>query len=658
MSPKKSPRTVRPTFRPTLVTGGREAGTLVVRDGSRLRLARALPEDGRQIEAFLERLPAADREEVTGSLRLDDGQLSSFLDHLALQGEGEAFVVQAEDEDQVVAFGAYRLLSGVLDAASVSIAVAPQLRKMGIGTLLLERIAVLAARRGVGRLVGVAQAQNKPIMNLYRSAGFRPDTREEKDSVSFLISTRPKDAERARRSIRGRTFTTASLRPLFFPRSVAVVGASRDPKSVGFRLLESLVRHRFNGPVYPVNPKAQHVLSIRAYPSLESIGEPIDLAILAVPARVIPKVVESCAAVGVRALIVISAGFAEIGEEGRQRQQELLELVHARGMRMVGPNCLGVVHPHPDVRLNASFSRIAPEHGSVALCSQSGALGVAIIALTRRLDLGLSSFVSVGNKADITGNDLLEYWEEDSDTDVILFYLESFGAPRRFARLARRVGRAKPIVVVKAGRSQAGSRAASSHTAALTAADTAVDALFSQTGVIRAGTLEEMFGIARLLTDQPLPTGRRVAVVTNSGGPAILCADALDASGMRVEPLAQSTRDALATLLPAEASTGNPIDMIASAGPETYLSIIEIVLAADEVDALVVIYTPVGMFDTAEVGRAVIAGVEAARLHGGACKPVLASIVGDDVSTFVLQSSGGERIPVYPFPEALGRCLG
>lgn len=357
---------------------------------------------------------------------------------------------------------------------------------------------------------------------------------------------------------------------------------------------------------------------------------------------------------------------------------------------MVGPNCLGLVHTDPDVRLNASFAPRMPPPGSVALCSQSGALGVAIIALARRLGLGLSSFVSVGNKADVTGNDLLEYWEEDPLTRVVLFYLESFGDPRRFARLARRVGRRKPIVVVKAGRTKAGSRAASSHTAALTAAETAVDALFGQTGIIRADTLEEMFGVARALVDQPLPAGRRVAVITNAGGPAILCTDALEASGMRVEPFSDALQAELREFLPAAASPRNPVDMIASADPAGYRRASETVLASDEVDALVVIYTPVETAGTAAYGRAVLEGVRAARERGGAGKPVYAAIVGEEAETYALEEEEGpategtaaeargadasregapsrperaadghaERIPVFPFPEEIGRVLG
>lgn len=326
-------------------------------------------------------------------------------------------------------------------------------------------------------------------------------------------------------------------------------------------------------------------------------------------------------------------------------------------MRMIGPNCLGILHTHPEVRLNASFAPEMPPPGTVALCSQSGALGVAIIALARRVGLGLSSFVSVGNKADVADDDLLEYWEEDDGARVLLFYMESFARPRRFGRIARRVGRTKPIVVVKAGRTEAGGRAAGSHTAALTATETAVDALFRQTGIIRADTLEEMFGIARALTQQPLPRGRRAGIVSNAGGPAILCADALETAGLEVVSLAERTRAALSRILPASAAVGNPIDMIATAGIDAYRRAIEIMLGADEIDALVVMHTPVGTADTAAVEKAIGQAVEAVRGSGCPDKPVLASVVGGDGDVHAI-ATGGTEIPVYPFPEMIGKVMG
>jgi len=450
-----------------------------------------------------------------------------------------------------------------------------------------------------------------------------------------------------------------TLDALLRPRSVVVVGASRDPSGIGHRILKALVRDGFQGPVYPVNPKATHVASIAAYPSVEAIEAPVDLAVIAVPASAVPEAVESCIRSGVRGIVLITAGFAETGKEGRSRQDALVNRLRGAGIRMVGPNCLGLIHTHPEIRLNASFAPAMPPRGTIALGSQSGALGIAIIALARTLGLGLSAFVSLGNKADVSGNDLLEYWENDPDTRVILLYLESFGNPARFTRIARRIGRKKPIVVVKAGRSASGGRAAGSHTAALAAPDAAVQALVRQAGILRADTLGEMFDVARILADQPLPAGRRVAVVTNAGGPAILCADALEGSGMVVEPLSPGTRRDLASFLPSTAAVANPVDMIAAAGPEAFRRSLEVLLRAEEVDAVVVLYTPVGLFTVDEIGRAIALGVAAGRRNGGNGKPVLAAVVGpeDEVHTLAVPETG-ESIPCFRFPEEIARALG
>ncbi len=291
------------------------------------------------------------------------------------------------------------------------------------------------------------------------------------------------------------------------------------------------------------------------------------------------------------------------------------------------------------------------------MSSQSGALGIAILAAANRFGLGLSTFVSVGNKADVSGNDLLQYWEEDAGTDVILLYLESFGNPRRFARIARRVSRRKPIVAIKSGRTKAGGRAAGSHTAALAASEVAVDALFHLTGVIRAETLEEMFDLAAALGSQPLPRGRRVAIVTNAGGPAILCTDACEAGGLTIPELSEKTRARLAAALPAAASVANPVDMIASATPEHYARVIETVLTSGEVDALIVIYIPVGLRATQAIVGGLQQGVAAARAAGAVDLPVLACLMAEE-GRAAQNDLGGERIPTYAFPEAAGRVLG
>lgn len=448
-----------------------------------------------------------------------------------------------------------------------------------------------------------------------------------------------------------------SLEPFFRPRSVAVVGASRDPDKLGHRILRALIAADFEGPVFPVNPEAEHVASVKCYASIEEVPDPVDLAVIAVPAKAVVDVVEQSGRKGVKALVVITAGFAETGEEGRKRQDRVVETARSFDMRVIGPNCLGIASTDPEVRLNASFAPHSPPPGRASLCSQSGALGVAVIAQARRVSLGLSTFVSIGNKADVSDDDLLEYWGADPDTDVILFYLESFADPDRLSRVARRVSRDKPVVVVKAGRTEAGERAAGSHTAALAGADSAVDAFFRQTGMIRAGSLREMFDLGRFLTLQPVPRGRRVAIVSNGGGPAILAADALERSGLEVPELSDETRAALEAFLPDEAATSNPVDMIASAGPEEYGRAVRTVLDCDEVDALVVIYTPVGLFDAETVQRVIVEEVEKARERGSRDKAVVASVVGGSEDIRVLEGAL-ESVPAYPFPEEIGRVLG
>ena len=404
----------------------------------------------------------------------------------------------------------------------------------------------------------------------------------------------------------------ASLRRVLAPRSVAVIGASRERGTIGAEIFHNLLATGFNGPVYPVNRSAEVVQSVRAYASVTEINDPVDLAVIVVPAAHVIGAARECATKGVLGLVVISAGFAEAGAEGTRRQRELVSVCRDAEMRLVGPNCMGVINTDAEVRLNATFAPSYPPAGRIGFLSQSGALGLAVIEHAVQRGLGLSSFVSVGNKADLSGNDLLAFWEKDQRTDLILLYLESFGNPRKFARIARRVGRPKPIVAVKSGRSVAGARATSSHTGALVAAsDVTTDALFRQTGVIRTGTLAEMFDVSALLANQPLPTGARVAILTNAGGPAILAADACEAAGLEVPALSDETRRRLAELLPPEASTGNPVDMIASAGADAYSRAIGILAGDDSVDALIVIFTPPLVTRAADVARGIRTAVRA-----------------------------------------------
>lgn len=429
------------------------------------------------------------------------------------------------------------------------------------------------------------------------------------------------------------------------PRSVAVIGASRDPGSIGHRLLLNVLGGGFAGPVFAVNPRADAVAEVPAYASVGDIPEEVDLAIVAVPAAAVPAVVDACGEKGVRGVVVVSAGFSEIGPEGAALEREVLRRVRRWGMRLVGPNCLGVLNTA--VGLNATFAPARPSPGRVAFLSQSGALGIALIDWTGRLGIGLSSFVSIGNAADVSGNDLLQFWEDDPQTAVILLYLESFGDPRTFSRLARRVGKKKPVVAVKSGRTSAGTRAASSHTASAASADVAVDALFLQAGVTRVETLEQLFDVARVLATQPLPSGRRVAILGNSGGPGILAADACDGAGLLVPALAGATQAELRALLGPHAAVANPVDMVAAAGPGQYEQALRLVLADDNVDAALAIYTRI-----LAPADDVVEAIE--RAAGDSGKPVVATVFAAGAAVDGQRST----VPRFTAPEPAAMALG
>jgi len=444
------------------------------------------------------------------------------------------------------------------------------------------------------------------------------------------------------------------LAALFRPRAIAVVGASRSPMSVGHLALKKLLVGGFHGAVIPVNPHARSIASVAAVPSIAALPDDVDLALIAVPAPAVHEVVEQCARKRIGAVVVLSAGFAESGAEGKARETALRDLVRASGMRMVGPNCLGLLDTDPAVALDATFAPARALPGHVAMASQSGALGVAILDTARELDLGLSAFVSVGNKADVSGNDLLEWWEDDPRTNLILLYLESFGNPRRFASIARRVARKKPILAVKAGRTAAGRRAAGSHTAALAVPERCVDALFAHTGVQRVTTLEEMFDAATLLAHQPLPKGPRVAILTNAGGPGILCADACEAEQLVLPELAPATRARLAKLLPRAASVANPVDLAAPATAEDYRSALPLLLDDPGVDAVIALFVTAGVIDVATVAAALKEGRAGAR--SGRRKPLLTCFLGQRGTPAELRTPD-ESVPSFRFPESAARAL-
>ncbi|MFN8178464.1 MAG: acetate--CoA ligase family protein [bacterium] len=437
-----------------------------------------------------------------------------------------------------------------------------------------------------------------------------------------------------------------TLDAIFRPRSVCVIGASTHRGSIGREIVHNLIDGDFKGKLFPVNPKADYIHSIKAYPSILDVPDPVDLAVIVVPAGAVHDVAEQCGKKGVKGLIVISAGFREVGEAGAERERRLLSICDRWEMRMVGPNCLGVFNADPAVSLNATFAPGMPQPGSVGFVSQSGALGIAVWTEMQRRNVGFAQFVSTGNKADVSGNALLEYWENDPAVRILALYLESFGNPRRFVQLARRITPKKPILLVKSGRTAAGARAASSHTGALSGMDRATDALIRQTGVIRARSIDDLMQLLQAFSRCALPKGRRVAVLTNAGGPGILATDALVGHDMELAEIDAVTRARLAELLPGEASVANPIDMIASADTTAFRTCLRILLEADGIDLVIVAFVPPIMVDPMAVVRGVTETMK------GIEKPVLMVIMAEEQYYARIPAEIPDAPPVYRYPEA------
>ncbi|HVC20986.1 MAG TPA: acetate--CoA ligase family protein [Vicinamibacterales bacterium] len=443
----------------------------------------------------------------------------------------------------------------------------------------------------------------------------------------------------------------STLDRLFRPRSVAVIGASRERHTIGWDILHNLLTYEFQGEVFPVNPRATVVHSLKCYADVEAIPDAVDLAVVSVPKPLVRGVVEACGRKGIGGLVIVTAGFKEVGEAGAADERAIRDIARAHGMRMIGPNCMGIINTDPAVRLQASFAATEPLEGNIAFSSQSGALGEAVLAAMRDMGLGLSMFVSLGNKADVSGNDLLEYWERDPRTRAILMYLESFGNPRRFVTLARRVTQTKPVLVVKSGRTAAGARAAASHTGSLAGADTAVDSLLAQCGVIRAASIHELFVCAAAFSTQPVPRGKRIAIVTNSGGPAILATDACVQLGLEIPALDPATQQAMRRVLAPEASVVNPVDMIATATGEKYEICLRAVAADPHVDAIIAIFTSLEMIDGLKVAEGIAQGL------AGQDKPAAVCFMGKLASREGIERLKTAGLPVYTFPEDAAMAL-
>jgi acetyl coenzyme A synthetase (ADP forming)-like protein len=621
---------------------------VILRDGSTVHVRPVRREDEAALAAFFEGLTPESR-----GLRFfsaaanvaDEADRAVDVDYADRYG----LIATRGQDSRPVGHGAYARISD--EVAEVAFAIADVMQGRGLGTILLAHLAEVAHERGITAFEAEVLPENHRMIAVFRDSGLPVEVRSAPGSIQVKLPTSLSSDAVDRFADRDRAAAAAAVARFVEASSVAVIGASRARDSVGGQAFHNLLDAGFQGTAYPVNRDAEVVQSVRAYGSVAEIPGPVDLAVVAVPAAAVLEVVEECAAARIPAVVVMSAGFAEVGEEGAERQRRLLAACRRGGVRLIGPNCLGAINTAAEVRLNATFAPRMPASGNVGFVSQSGALGLAFIELSGERNLGLSSFASVGNRADITANDLLEYWESDARTDVTLLYIESFSDPRRFSRVAPRVGRTKPVVVVKSGRSQAGARATSSHTGAMLAAsDLTVDALFEQAGVIRTDSLAEMLDVASLLANQPLPGGRRVAVLTNAGGPGIMCADACEASGLELPPPPKEVQERLRRLLPPEASLANPVDMIATATAEQYRESISTLAAWDGIDALIVIFVRPLLIRAEEVADAVARAIDDLPRR----IPVQAVFMsGEDRAAMIGEGS----VPTYIFPEDCAKAL-
>lgn len=390
------------------------------------------------------------------------------------------------------------------------------------------------------------------------------------------------------------------------PKAIAVIGASTKPATIGSELMQRLRDYKFTGNIYPINPKGGEIEGFQAYTSVLEIPCDVDFAVIIIPQKFVLETLDQCNQKGIKGICVISAGFKEAGAEGAQAEKELLAKLQEYGMRCVGPNCLGVLNTHPDIRMDATFAEEFPERGNIGFVSQSGALGGGILNILKDLNVGFAQFISIGNQADINAETAMEYWENDEDVQQILLYMESIANPDNFRKLATRISKKKPILALKAGRSAAGASAASSHTGSLAGADKAANALLMQSGVIREYSLKNLFATAKVFANCPIPKGDRCAIITNSGGPGIMATDAVCEYGLQMAPISDETKEKLRSFLPAAASVKNPVDMIASAPIEHYKQTLETVIADPNVDMIMVIYLPFMGLKDIDVAKAVM----------------------------------------------------
>ncbi|MBN1644267.1 MAG: GNAT family N-acetyltransferase [Dehalococcoidales bacterium] len=592
---------------------------------------------------------------IPKEMKLEDAIRYCVVDYdntMAFVGE-----VTQDGRKKIVATGRYYRLPQRNRAEVTLIMIEDGYRGKGVGTKLLEAMVSYARNQGITHFEGEIAAENKEMMSVYTGYGFHIDSELTSDQYHIRLPISRTARVTQKEEARERVSIVNSLATILSPQSVAVIGASRDTNSLGNIVLRCILQNGYTGVVYPVNPKASSIMSVRAYPSILDVPDKVDLAIILVPAPLVSRVADECGRKGVRSLIVISDGFRERDAEGAAREEELKDIALGYGMRIIGPNCMGIINTDPKISLNATFSPTYPPQGNVGFISQSGAMGLTILKNAHDLNIGISTFFSMGNRADLSGVDFLQYWEKDPVTKVILLYMESFGDSRQFARVARRVTAKKPIVVVKSGSTAAGSRAAASHTGALATSDVASDVLFRHAGIIRVNAMEELFDVASFLSTQPLPQGRRLAILTNGGGPGIIAADAASNNGLELPELSQETVNKIKNVIKRDISISNPIDTTAGASGADFEAILRILAADKNIDAVLTIFIPPFLQTEDDMGLII---KRVAPLFWKCKKPLLSCSLGSRGFKGQLRFKG-RAVPNFSFPEeavgALARAV-
>ena len=615
---------------------------VLLKDGQGVLLRPARPDDVPLVSSFMKRVSKeslrmrfmVSMNEVPQSV-IEDLCNGDFVESGCLLA-----VSSKEENERVIGLGNFIRMGNRL--AEVAFMTEEAFQGQGISTLILERLAGLAAAKGYVELEAEVLPDNQPMLGVFKSSGFTVHQVWDSDTVHLELPVNNAAALWERAGLRERIAVANSLQPLLKPKVVAVIGASRDQDSIGNMMFRHILTANFRGTVYPINKEADSVNGVKAYALINDLPESIDLAVIAVPAETVLDVAEKAIRKGAKGLVVVTAGFAEAGEAGAKRQRELVRLTETNGVRLLGPSCLGLMNTHPEVRLNASLSPQLTRPGSAGFFSHSAALGLVIQEYATKRGIGFSSFVSAGNRADVSGNDLLQFWEEDPQTKMALLYLETFRNPRRFVRIARRMSYKKPVLCVKSARSHAGRAAAEGKSGLLTGGQVQVEALLHQTGIIFTETLEEMFDVALVLSHQPLPQGNKVAIVANSTGVATLFADSSAAHGL-------------------ELAGPGLVDLGAFTDPDSYEEAVYSALKDEAVDALLVGFACVGSCGPRRVEQAIRAGIKRAEDENDVEKPVLLCLMGAEGSLTSMREedkTGSHTLPAFLFPESASRALG